>query len=114
MTDRVRARNGRLFGWTRRAVFNLKVGDIISPEYSWAAKILKIYPNYENPGHVWIICDPTWVAKQYLSAAAIQDEIVGPHLFGLHQRPLFWNGPDDIVAAFKASRFNGTIPAAWF
>ena len=91
--------------WTRRSVAKLKVGGIISPEYTWCARILKIYPCYEQACHVWIICDPNWVADQYYSPAAIQNDIVGPHLFKLTQRPLYWDGRDDLREALDAPRF---------
>lgn len=91
--------------WTRRAVKNLKVGDIISPEYNWCARVLKVVPIWGRTDAVLIICDPHEVADWYGQRAAIWDEIVGPHPFGVNQRPLFWDGPDDLDAAFKAGRF---------
>ena len=89
--------------WTRRAVKNLKVGNIISPEYNWVARIWKIWPG-ERPNQVWMILDPE-MAKEYLCEQVIRDEILGPHLFAPNQRPLFWDGPDSIVRAHEARRF---------
>jgi hypothetical protein len=88
--------------WTRRSVRKLKVGDIISPEYNWAARIWKIYRG--NDDQMWMILDPE-VAKLYVHEQTIREEILGPHLFTPNQRPMFWEGPDDIMTAHKAARF---------
>lgn len=91
--------------WTRRAVKNLKRGDIISPEYNWAARVLKVAPIWGRADAVLLICDPHDVADRYRYPMEMWDEIIGPHQFGLNQRPLFWDGPNDLDAAFKAPRF---------
>lgn len=107
MVSRVRARNGFIFGWTRRAVYRLKVHDLISPEYNWVAPILAIRPVWCEPDWVLIICNPYPVMRLYdlpLSDPFIQD-VIGPHKMKRTARPLYWNGPDDIVAASRADRF---------
>lgn len=91
--------------WTRRIVKRLKVGDIIAPEYNWCAKIMKIAPVWGKDDQFMIICDPNWIKDQYNYPETLASEIIGPHYFKANQRPLFWDGPDDIEEAFATRRF---------
>ena len=94
--------------WTRRAAHRLLPGDIISPEYNWAAPILAVRPCGLTSDWVLIICDPYPVMRLYdlpLSDPFIQD-VIGPHKMKRTARPLYWNGPDDIVAASRAATSN--------
>ena len=93
--------------WTRRAAHRLQVGDIISPEYNWAAPILAIRTVWGEPDWVLIICDPYPVMDLYdlpLSVQFIQ-EVIGPHKMKRTARPLFWDGPNNLETATVAARF---------
>lgn len=93
--------------WTRRAAHRLLPGDIISPEYNWAAPILAVRPCGLTSDWVLIICDPYPVMDLYdlpLSVQFIQ-EVIGPHKMKRTARPLFWDGPNNLETATVAARF---------